>query len=951
MALELRDFKHQYRVTFFKDATDNKVRGRNLTWDEIVALLRKPHAVIPDKTKGKAFSGVRYLPLEDLKLLGKDRVVKNPNGTRFYPRRLNVNVQDYELLILDFDSGLTIEDAKERFKKYTYIGYTTFSHRANPNVDKFRLVFPWKQPVSAHQGKGYDDTLKLGIQEFGGPFDKKCLDPGRLFFLPAVHPGRLGTEVSWSNQGALLNPDDLRRPKSGVRLTSNTRLSVSDPKPSNSKGKKSSQTIHPDDLIELKDGRSIRAGDVTNKIEGVKCPFHDDKKGTEFIKRVPESGNIFLYCRHCDKSYYVEKTETHKPTSLRPPVDEIPPTPTKKKIPPIKIEEFFPGFEYSAPNREKVKKELESVGRQILSSENKFHIIYSPEGAGKSALAMSLARGGSRIIFACQSWDQVAEKYEDFKEKLKPYDVPVSIAFSKEGRIRKRFNVKVVREETKEPFKPGEINIGATFIEIQKKHPHISKKYFDLFMSMFSEDKYRIINTIRNTTRGLATLPELNEEINLNFESPDIEDESSFDVDEMYSQKFDGKHRGAIVLTTFALVRIIKDKRDRIPLNWIVWFDDPGIEDVTDIDPIEDIDEETTDEELSAVDEIRESIQGGKNKQPTRKIEGVTYAVRKRSQSLGRSVFRHNCVFTTTEKLTLRALRKNLTIPLRPLPKVYDTMTKLDSGGKLTILGTQYVRRRYDAMIPLIVRKLEKQKIKVALIADGLGSKYNHTNSKGLNTLINTNTIVEISIPHPYRVRSLCHLLGLLYDPKDQSIANDLMLDQLHQAIGRNVGFRGNGFECVVLIDRSRHKELLEGCRYSFDPKTSVMIDRKKSMGRTERRLGSPASKLTKEIETLLNRFDDLATDRRTIIPLINHVLKGVENDSKRLLLVSRLLATLTSLSGVKFDSEVDSSGPADFRSARYRELGNLILKEWVAKPNLPGVISQYLEILQEPAN
>lgn len=950
MALKPRDFKHQYRVTFFKDATDNKVRGRNLAWDEIVALLRKPHAVIPDKTKGKAFSGVRYLPLEDLKLLGKDRVVKNPNGTRFYPRRLNVNVQDYELLILDFDSGLTIEDAKERFKKYTYIGYTTFSHRANPNVDKFRLVFPWKQPVSARQGKGYEDDLKLGIEEFGGPFDKKCLDPGRLFFLPAVHPGRLGTEVSWSNQGALLNPDDLRRPKSGVRLTSNTRLSVSDPKPSNSKGKKSSQTIHPDDLIELNDGRAIRAGDVTNKIEGVKCPFHDDKKGTEFIKRVPESGNIFLYCRHCDKSYYVEKIDTYKSPSPRPAADEIPPTPTKKKIPPIKIEEFFPGLEYSIPNRKKVRKELESVGRQIINIKDRFHIIYTPEGAGKSALAMSLARGGHRIVFACQSWDQVNEKYEDFQRQLKPHGVPVSIAYSMEGRIRQRFNVKVVRKPQTEPFKPGVVDMEATLSEIQKKYPRISRKFLDLFLSIFGEDKYRIINTIRNTTRGFATLPALNEQVSWKAESANTEDESDFGIEDSLLPKFDGK-QGAIVLTTFSTIRLISTKNDRIPFGWIIWIDDPGLEDLSDLDPIEDIDEGATDEERPAVDEIRESIQDGTNKPSTRNIEGVTYAVRKKEQSLGRAVFRHNCVFTTTEKLTLRLLKKHLAMPKRPPPNVYDGMTKLDSGGKLTILGTQYVRRRYDAMIPLIVRKLEKQKTKVALIADGLGSKYNHTNSKGLNTLINTNTIVEISIPHPNRVRKICHFLGMLYDPKDREIANDLMLDQLHQAIGRNVGFRGNGFECVVLIDKSRHKELLERCRYSFDPKTSVMIDRKKSMGRIERRLGSPASKLTKEIETLLNRFDDLAMDRRTIIPLINHVLKGVKAPDKRLSLVSRLLATLTSLSGVKFDSEVDSSGPADFRSARYRELGHLILKEWVAEPDLPGVITQYLEILQEPAN
>lgn len=71
--------------------------------------------------------------------------------------------------------------------------------------------------------------------------------------------------------------------------------------------------------------------------------------------------------------------------------------------------------------------------------------------------------------------------------------------------------------------------------------------------------------------------------------------------------------------------------------------------------------------------------------------------------------------------------------------------------GQITVLGTDKVRRSQDAIIPIILRRLDKQNHPVQLIADGLGSEYNHTNSKGVNVLTEMDIVVEVSIPQGWR--------------------------------------------------------------------------------------------------------------------------------------------------------------------------------------------------------
>ena len=957
------DVRRKFRVTFFANAKDNKAKGKDMTWEELRELLTGGHVPLEDKLEGKAFSGARYRPVADLKAKGDRFVVRDTKGVRLYPRRINANVEQMELLILDYDGGLTIQQARERFKRFSHIGYTTHSHKVGTGADKFRIVLPWSTPIPTFNGRAYDDDLKSVVVKFGGAFDTKCLDASRIFFLPSVHPDRLGTEQSWANEGQLLDQFELRQQFPSARrksLGGSPASRMSGPQGRKAAASADAKFLRPDDVLVLQRGGVIRAGDVETKVEGVKCPFHNDKNGTEFIKRVPATGNIFLYCRHCDRSYFViDDSDRQKKGKAK-----LTKAAGRKEPSTSSIGQFFEGLDYEFPSRERMFEELERIGREIAlagsldrrrptgptSSVSRdltlpAHIIYTPEGSGKSALAMALARQGQRIVFACQSWSQVAEKYADFEKRLAPHGIPVSIAFSQEGQIRNRFGVKVVRRKTSQPYRPGEIDLNATFEEVRKQYPRIKREFFDLYLALYGADGYRIRETIRNINRGQSSLPDNLEGEEWDLDPAEFLSETEFDGEGVSAPAKEEKGpTGAIVLTTFALVRVAADKKDRIPRNWIVWFDDPGIQDVCDIELVPDDPAAPTEDGVKEVfAKLRASEVKTIPRRRTRMIDGVAYELRPWKQSLGFSVQKHLCVFTTTERLTLRALQRHLLRIKRQPPKVHDGMRMLDSGGKLTVLGTQYVRRRFDAIVPLLVRKVEKQKRKLSLIADGIGAKYNHTNSKGLNTLIKTDTLVEISVPHPNRVRTFCHVLGLIFKEEGQNITNDLMLDQMHQAIGRNVGFRGQGYECVVLVEKTRHRQLLRECRYSFDPRNSVIIDRTKDMGRKEKRISSSATALVRETEDFLNNFDRFVGDQRSIRHAIDHVVKTTRVGSERLSYVARLLAALTTISGVRIDFEVDSNNA---RAKSYRDAIDYVIENWVPDEALPAVITAYRDII-----
>ena len=100
-------------------------------------------------------------------------------------------VLEISCLVLDFDDGTTIDEARQVWQFVAHFGHTSWSHTNEQH--KFRMVIPLKIPVPAKEWRrGWEAGKRLwdytGVK---GEFDPSCKDASRLYYLPAAredHP-------------------------------------------------------------------------------------------------------------------------------------------------------------------------------------------------------------------------------------------------------------------------------------------------------------------------------------------------------------------------------------------------------------------------------------------------------------------------------------------------------------------------------------------------------------------------------------------------------------------------------------------------------------------------------------------------------------------------------------------------------------------------------------------
>ena len=370
----------------------------------------------------------------------------------------------------------------------------------------------------------------------------------------------------------------------------------------------------------------------------------------------------------------------------------------------------------------------------------------------------------------------------------------------------------------------------------------------------------------------------------------------------------------------------------RIPKDWVIWFDDPDIMDVIDI-------------ELYDTDKWKELSDDNFEKKTTNR-NGKTYFKRHQEQSLGHSLKDYKCIYTTTESLTLRGIEtmmKNRQEEVITHDKMYNI-----SGGMITILGTVMVRKRFDGVIPLLTRRLTKKKFPTVLIADGLSTEINHSNNKGRNDLSKINLLVELSIPHPIQVRTICDALSLQHSGNKTEITRSIILDRLHQAIGRNSGYRYKGFQCVALVDKSVHKNIIEKTRYKIDEDNSVIIDRIKTMTSKDTRTSDNVSPIVQEIEYFLNNIHEYISDNRKIKPDITFVFESITEQKKKLSYSIRLIVALSEISGVEITEGFTEPANLYSISKKYWDIIKWIVDTHIPEDRTEYVNKQIRETIQE---
>ena len=937
----------------FRSLKDNRVRPLPTSWENVVLFFTGGHQIIEDKEKSTFFNAARYKDPNDIPNSSDDYTLEVYTN-EIYAKRRKTNIIELDMLVLDYDEGITIDDAKERFKDYEYVCYSSFSHLKDGKTHKFRIILPLTKPIPVWSSiDEYGVTtggsawyeIRSALETFAGPCDPKSFEPNQIYAVPSAPPSRLGKAYSYHNAGNWLDWETFER------IPFDQIDSSSEPINGGSVVPTSDQYLEPEQILQTAKVY-LRVADVTGKVDNVRCPFHDDRNPSAFIKKVEATGNIFLYCHACQKKFYMRQPKRTLGASSWPDnfaqngstqqesqVDNAESLHKELGIPEIKRGKYK-GPYHKANDRKRVEKQLEKIRSVIqldpgFNVENNFtihksHIIYMPEGAGKSRLAIDLARYGQKIVFACKSWKQAESKYTEFVEAGIKHGFLVKIARSKDAKARRRFNTKVVREKSNKPFNMGPILDKETIEEFIRVNPDLNPEFIRLSWNFFSSDKMVF------------------EDIPL----PLVPDKSEADDDlELLGLVSKDATDTRIIVTTFEQIRLHRSVNTKIPSEWIIWIDDPDITDVLDIEPyneqrwgkLDDVTLENIEWDRNAT--TIEKVNNPKRITETITINNVVYFRRDPKMSLGYSVRNHKCVYTTTERITKHAIKAMM--DLRKEEYIDHNYMDHILNGNITILGTKMVRKRADGIIPLIVRRLNKTKQNTILIADGLSAEYNHSNNKGQNKLAKSNIIVELSIPHYDQVTTICDALRLNRS-KSNSLRQDIMLDRMHQAIGRNSGYRDKGFQCVVLTDPTVHRHMVDNARYFLDFTNSVLIDKKRTMTRKDTRTTATASQLVQDIESYVNNIDRYIADKRVVKPDVKYVLSQIKDDNYRLAYTVRLVTALCMISGIRLDDDQNVMNMESQVKKDYRELCEWILGTHVSAKDRGKVVQGVVRTIEE---
>ena len=117
----------EVRVNTIEHKYDNAVIPLETTWETFRDVILSGHQVADDKAAAKLFNASEY---KNVDALGADSNLRiySEEIEGFCARRLADNVLDVTMLILDYDGGMTLQQARERFKDYECVAYTSFNH-------------------------------------------------------------------------------------------------------------------------------------------------------------------------------------------------------------------------------------------------------------------------------------------------------------------------------------------------------------------------------------------------------------------------------------------------------------------------------------------------------------------------------------------------------------------------------------------------------------------------------------------------------------------------------------------------------------------------------------------------------------------------------------------------------------------------------------------------------
>jgi len=151
--------------------------------DELYDFLLDNVVITEEKTKGHFIVPAEFI-IDDYiyarrKDTGEIRYLANGEPAI---RRCAENVRMVTMLPADYDDGMTIEEALERFAGLSFIIVTSHNHLHDGKTPKFHILFEIKEAVTPKQLQ----SRKEALYKFLGPTDKTTLYLSRGFYTPTL---------------------------------------------------------------------------------------------------------------------------------------------------------------------------------------------------------------------------------------------------------------------------------------------------------------------------------------------------------------------------------------------------------------------------------------------------------------------------------------------------------------------------------------------------------------------------------------------------------------------------------------------------------------------------------------------------------------------------------------------------------------------------------------------
>ena len=220
----------------------------------------------------------------------------------------NANFVRMSGITVDIDKGVTIAEAKEIFKEYNFILHTSTSHKADIPTkggiqDRFRVILPFA-PADYAQINSEDlaEATYAGIMKKYPFVDGACADPARKYF-PFLSRPSLALFELFINDVGKYYAVDINEVKNAAK-----NIGAGNAKPSTDE-----YILSLEHEVTLTDGvTKVKIRDIKKKTVCY-CVFCDDlnsKSPSAFVEIHPSNKRYYLYCSHCQKTYWLSLKES-----------------------------------------------------------------------------------------------------------------------------------------------------------------------------------------------------------------------------------------------------------------------------------------------------------------------------------------------------------------------------------------------------------------------------------------------------------------------------------------------------------------------------------------------------------------------------------------------------------------------------------------------------------------